>query len=81
MALGKPIIGVLQGEGATIIKDSKCGMVEENYNYEELARNINSFTKKQNDEYIKLGKNGKTFYENNFKSELRKQEILKIVYE
>ena len=33
MALGKPIIGVLKGEGATIIKDSRCGMVEENYNY------------------------------------------------
>ena len=37
-------------------------MVEENYNYEELARNINSFTNKHNDEYIKLGKNGKTYY-------------------
>ncbi len=81
LALGKPIIAVLQGEGATIIKDSKCGMVEENYNYEELARNINSFTKKQNDEYVKLGKNGKTYYENNFKSELRKHDIFKIIYE
>ena len=81
LALGKPIIGVLQGEGATIIKDSKCGMVEEKYNYVELAKNINIFTKKKNDEYIKLGKNGKTYYENNFKSELRKQDILKIIYD
>ena len=33
MALGKPIIGVLSGEGANIIKESDCGIVEENYNY------------------------------------------------
>ena len=81
MALGKPIIAVLKGEGATIIKDAKCGIVEENYNYVELAENINNFIKKQETEYFELGKNGKIYYENHFKSELRKQEILKIIYE
>ena len=81
MALGKPVIAVLKGEGATIIKDSRCGMVEENYNYLKLAENINSFTNQQNDELIKLGENGKTYYENNFKSDLRKQDILKIIYD
>jgi len=81
MALGKPIIAVLKGEGATIIKDAKCGIVEENYNYVELAENINNFIKKQETEYFELGKNGKIYYENNFNSESRKQEILKIIYE
>ena len=81
MALGKPIIAVLRGEGATIIKDSSCGLVEENYNYLKLAENINSFTNKKENEHFELGKNGKTYYENHFNSELRKQEILKIIYE
>jgi glycosyltransferase involved in cell wall biosynthesis len=81
MALGKPIIGVLKGDGATIIKDSRCGIVEENYNYVGLAAKINSFTNKQESEYFELGRNGKIFYENNFKSKLRKQDILKIIYE
>ena len=81
MALGKPIIAVLKGEGASIIKDSRCGIVEENFNYVQLAENINSFSKKQEADYLELGKNGKIYYENNFKAELRKQDILKIIYE
>ena len=81
MSLGKPIIALLKGEGATIIKDARCGIVEENNNYVELAKNINIFTKKLEIEYFELGKNGKIYYDNHFNSELRKQEILKIVYE
>ena len=81
MSLGKPIIAFLKGEGATIIKDARCGIVEENNNYVELAKNINIFTKKLEIEFFELGKNGKIYYENHFNSELRKQEILKIVYE
>ena len=38
MALGKPIIAVISGEGAKLIKDSNCGIVEENYDYEKLAK-------------------------------------------
>ena len=38
MALGKPIIGVLSGEGASIIKKSNCGLVEEDYDYIKLAK-------------------------------------------
>ena len=38
MALGKPIIGVLSGEGANIIKESRSGLIEENYDYIELAK-------------------------------------------
>ena len=40
MALGKPIIGMLNGEGARLINEADCGTVEENYNYEELAKKI-----------------------------------------
>ena len=35
----EPIIGMLNGEILNLIKEADCGLVEENYNYEELAKN------------------------------------------
>ena len=81
MALGKPIIAVLKGEGAAIIKESRCGIVQENFDYLELAGQINFFITKHETEYLELGKNAKIFYNENFKSDLRKKEILKLIYE
>ena len=81
MALGKPIIGVLKGEGAQLIVDSNCGIVEENYNYEDLAKKINSFASKNRSELIKKGKNAKKYYFKHFSSQIRKKEILNLIYE
>ncbi len=80
MALGKPIIGLLRGDAADIIKQSNCGIVEENYDYTELAEKINSFANKLEPELNQLGNNARSFYEKNFSSDLRKLEILKIIY-
>jgi len=81
MALGKPIIGVLEGEGAKLIVDSDCGIVEENYNYEELAKKINSFASKNSSELINKGENAKKYYFKHFSSLIRKKEILNLIYE
>ena len=81
MALGKPIIGVLDGEGAKLIVDSDCGIVQENYNYEELAKKINSFASKNTTELIKKGENAKKYYFKHFSSLIRKKEILNLIYE
>jgi len=81
MAMGKPIIGVLEGEAAKLIIDSDCGIVEESYNYEELAKKINNFACTDNLEKIKKGENAKNYYLKNFSSIIRKNEILKIIYE
>ena len=81
MALGKPIIGMLNGEGAKIINEADCGIVEENYNYEELAKKINSFASKTKPELIIKGDNGKNYYFKNFSSLIRKKEILNLVNE
>jgi len=80
MALGKPIIGLLRGDAADIIKQSNCGIVEENYDYIELAEKINNFANKLEPELNQLGKNARSFYEKNFSSDIRKLEILKIIY-
>ena len=81
MALGKPIIGVLKGEGAKLIVDSNCGIVEENYNYEELAKKINIFASKNSPELIKKGENAKKYYFKHFSALIRKKEILNLIYE
>ena len=81
MALGKPIIGVLDGEGAKLIVDSDCGIVEENYNYEKLAKKINSFASKNSSELINKGENAKKYYFKHFSSLIRKKEILNLIYE
>lgn len=81
MALGKPIIGVLDGEGAKLIIDSDCGIVEENYNYEELAKKINSFASINSSELINKGENAKKYYFKHFSSLIRKKEILNLIYE
>ena len=55
MAMGKPIIGVMSGEGADIIKKSQCGFVIENYDYTELAFKIRDLSKMSSDELDKFG--------------------------
>ena len=80
MALGKPIIGALNGEGAKIIIESNCGVVEENYDYLELAKKINNFANISDSQLAALGKNGKTYYQKNFNSKLRMQEIQNLIY-
>ena len=79
MALGKPIIGVLSGEGANIIKESRSGLTEENYDYKELANKINNFANKSELELYEMGKNA-NFYQK-YNSDIRKKQILEIIYE
>lgn len=81
MALGKPIIGVINGEGANIIKESKSGLVEENYDFLELAKKINNFAIKSELELNEIGKNARNFYQKKYYSDIRKKQILEIIYE
>lgn len=81
MALGKPIIGVLSGEGANIIKESRSGLTEENYDYKELANKINNFANKSELELYEMGKNAMNFYQKKYNSDIRKKQILEIIYE
>lgn len=76
MALGKPIIASIKGEGADLIIKSNSGIVEKNSSYIELASSINKLLKLDNTKIKSIGKNGRKFYEKNFHSKLRKNQIL-----
>ena len=79
MAMQKPIIAVLKGDGAEIIKDSNCGFVEENYNYNNLAKMIQKMSNMSGEELDNLGKNGRSYYDNHFSIEKRKQQLYSLI--
>lgn len=70
MAAGKPIIGSIDGEASTIIKEAECGYCGKAEDEEELAQNILRFIKMRNSEKNKIGNNARKFYENYFEEQL-----------
>lgn len=78
LAMKKPVIGVLQGEAANIIKLSGCGIVQENGDYIELAKQIIKILKLNSEEIKKMGENGRNFYNNSFSQYKRRNQILNL---
>ena len=61
MAVGKPIVGAIDGETAEVIKEAKCGYCGKADDADELVKNIELFMK--NPEKEKMGLNARAFYE------------------
>ena len=59
LAAGIPIIGIINGEGARVIKDAKAGFTCNSGDYKKLAQIIIKMTKFKNLKV--LGDNGKKF--------------------
>jgi len=78
LAIKKPVIAVLQGEGAAIIKSSHCGIVQEKADYMELASQIRTMIKSSKEEMIRMGNNGREYYNKNFSQSIRKHQLLKL---
>ena len=79
MAMQKPILAVLKGEGADIIKKSKSGFVETKGDYDNLIKLANMISKKSEAELSNLSNNARDFYNSNYKSIDRKKELLKLL--
>ena len=69
MAVGKPIIGAINGETAIVMEEAGCGFCGEAENDELLAENILAFIDEKTDR-ITMGKNARKYYEANFKQNL-----------
>lgn len=76
MAMGKSTLAMLAGEGASIIKEAKCGFVAPPSNVIKLNEQINYILNTSKSERKNLGENGKVFYQNNFSSKIRKKELI-----
>ena len=65
MAFGKPILGVLDGDGKEVIGESKCGYTVPN-NPEDIAKTIDKMSRLKEDELKRLGDNAKAYYFDHF---------------
>ena len=70
MSSGRPILGMLSGEGNQTIKESKGGFTANAGEYENLAKLILKLTKLTQNQRDVLGNNSLKFYQDNF--ELKK---------
>ena len=68
MAVGKPIIGAINGETVEVINEAKCGYCGRAEDSDELVNNIKIFMKA--DTKQQMGINARTFYEKNFERAL-----------
>lgn len=69
MAVGKPIIGAIDGETKVVIEAAQCGFCGKAESVDELAENIREFIKKDTDR-VSMGQNARKFYEENFQESL-----------
>ena len=70
MAVGKPIIASIDGEGKRIIELSNAGLCSSAGNYSALAKNILKLVKMSCEERSNLGENGRLFFMKNFHSDI-----------
>lgn len=66
MSAGKPIVAMLNGEGARLIEDAKCGVSVKAGDSTSLASEIQKLAALPKEELDKMGENGKIYYLNNF---------------
>lgn len=64
MASGKPIIGAIDGEAKSVIRDAECGFVGSAESANELSNNILTFINSR--EKRKMGLNALNYYNNHF---------------
>lgn len=64
MAVGKPIIGAIDGETAEVIKAAECGYCGKAEDVDALVQNIKEFVK--TDHKKQMGENARAFYETYF---------------
>ena len=67
MSAGKPILAMINGESADIIKDAKCGLVSSSGDYKSLSHNILKMASSSSSELKLMGNKSRVYFENNFR--------------
>ena len=78
MCLSKPVLGLISGEAKEIIENSNCGIILNPSNVNESLKKLNELIKFDESQLKILGDNGKKYYDKNFNSNLRKEQLLKL---
>lgn len=80
LACGKPIIGSLDGIGAQIINDSKCGFTSKAESVKELVESILRLYNLSIEDRKSLGNNGRNYFEKEFERESLLDKLENILY-
>lgn len=81
MAFGKPIVGMLNGIGAKVIREADCGYIANAADYKSLANNIIHAYKQEPKILSEKGINGKNYYIQNFSKKVIIDNLIQIFQE
>lgn len=81
LACGRPIIGSLDGIGADIINDAKCGFTAKAESINDLVIAILKLYNLTPDEKIKMGLNARNYFEKEFEREILLQKLEQILHD
>ncbi|MDE7412477.1 MAG: glycosyltransferase family 4 protein [Muribaculaceae bacterium] len=79
MSSGKPIVAMINGEGADLIKEANCGWSVEAENPKALADLLLTLSKEKTDILKEKGRNGQRFSEENFNFKRCMDNLEKII--
>lgn len=79
LGAGKPILAMLDGEGANVINESKSGVAVNSGNYKQLANEAMRLSNLSSDELHSYSKNGKEYYAANFDRELVLNNLVQLL--
>ncbi|MDD2932291.1 MAG: glycosyltransferase family 4 protein [Methylotenera sp.] len=77
LAVGKPIIACLNGEGARLINEAKAGIAVEAEDAESLAQAIVKLYQMPESEREQMGANGRTYFKQHFDDAMLTTELIK----
>jgi glycosyltransferase involved in cell wall biosynthesis len=66
LACGKPILALLSGAGADVIKDSRSGLTIDSGKAEDLISKVEELTSMSETELLKMGNNALEYYDREF---------------
>lgn len=81
MASAKPILTMLNGEGAAIVEESGCGLVANAGDYKALAKNIQKMTTYSKEELDQQGTAGLKFFMSNFTKDKCIHHLINLIEE
>ena len=79
LASGKPILGMIDGGAADIIKEANCGYCVNADDYKELSKVISTKVLMDKWSFQELGRNGRKYYLSNFTKENCINHLIEII--
>jgi len=81
LAFGKPVVGMLNGIGAEVIRNANCGEIANASDYNSLANHVVNLYHQEKHFLTLTGENGRRYYNQNFSKENIIDNLLNIFQE